>query len=92
MIFPALTKGTLFRRYKRFLADYDTISAEVKFDPETRLDFYVTGPGQPLVSIEVKNCSLVENGVAAFPDAVTVRGHKHLRALWPRKKRAENWA
>ena len=28
--------------------------------------------------VEIKNCTLVENGVARFPDAVTTRGLKHL--------------
>jgi sugar fermentation stimulation protein A len=31
--------------------------------------------------VEVKNCTLVENGAAYFPDAVTSRGLKHLREL-----------
>ncbi len=31
--------------------------------------------------MEVKNCSLAENRVAMFPDAVTVRGTKHLHEL-----------
>jgi sugar fermentation stimulation protein A len=31
--------------------------------------------------VEVKNCTLVTDGVATFPDAVTVRGQKHLMEL-----------
>jgi sugar fermentation stimulation protein A len=31
--------------------------------------------------VEVKNCTLVRDGLAQFPDAVTTRGHKHLVEL-----------
>ena len=31
--------------------------------------------------MEIKNCTLVEEGVAMFPDAVTTRGQKHLDEL-----------
>jgi sugar fermentation stimulation protein A len=31
--------------------------------------------------VEVKNCTLVEKGIARIPDAVTSRGRKHLREL-----------
>ena len=33
------------------------------------------------IFMEVKNCSLAENRVAMFPDAVTARGTKHLQEL-----------
>lgn len=58
----------------------ESIRAEVKTSDHTRLDLLVqTGGGQ--VFIEVKNCSLAEQGVAMFPDAVTKRGTKHLLEL-----------
>ena len=31
--------------------------------------------------MEIKNCTLVEDGLARFPDAVTARGRKHLVEL-----------
>ena len=36
---------------------------------------------EKLTYIEVKNCTLAENGVAMFPDAVTKRGTKHIQEL-----------
>ena len=46
----------------------------------SRLDFMVGGAARAAY-IEVKNCTLVRDGVAAFPDAVTLRGRKHLQEL-----------
>jgi sugar fermentation stimulation protein A len=37
--------------------------------------------GDRRVYVEVKNTTLVRDGVAMFPDAVTERGQKHLREL-----------
>ncbi len=57
-----------------------SVQAEVKVSAGSRLDFLVQTAAGP-VYIEVKNCSLVEGNIAMFPDAVTVRGTKHLREL-----------
>lgn len=63
--------------------DFGTVRAltpEVKVSVGSRLDFLLeTDRGR--VYLEVKNCSLAENGVALFPDAVTARGTKHLHEL-----------
>lgn len=48
---------------------------------DSRLDLLLTAPGSPDVYVEIKNCTLVENGTALFPDAVTVRGSKHVGEL-----------
>lgn len=61
------------------------ISARGAVRPEaksgaSRLDFMVDGVNGAAY-IEVKNCTLVRGGVAAFPDAVTLRGQKHLQEL-----------
>jgi len=57
-----------------------TIRPEVKVSEHSRLDFQLeTEAGR--VYLEVKNCSLAENNVALFPDAVTARGTKHLLEL-----------
>ncbi len=46
----------------------------------SRLDFAVKAGGET-TGIEVKGCTLTENGIALFPDAPTERGRKHLQTL-----------
>ena len=58
----------------------ESINQEVKTSANTRLDFLLEREGKKIY-MEVKNCSLSENRVAMFPDAVTVRGTKHLQEL-----------
>jgi sugar fermentation stimulation protein A len=67
------------------LSGYDRVSAEVKTSAHTRLDL-VLEQAEGLESrekcyVEIKNCTLVEEGRAMFPDAVTERGQKHLEEL-----------
>lgn len=47
---------------------------------QSRLDARFESPGGD-IWVEAKNVTLVEDNTAAFPDAVTVRGQKHLREL-----------
>lgn len=61
-------------------AGIDLIRPEVKVSPKSRLDFLLM-QGQDTIYLEVKNCTLAEDGAAMFPDAVTVRGTKHLQEL-----------
>jgi len=58
----------------------DHCQAEVKVSARSRLDFRLQR-GKQSIYMEVKNCTLAENGAALFPDAVTARGSKHLREL-----------
>ena len=58
----------------------DFIQREVKVSSASRLDFLIQANGKKCY-IEVKNCSLSENGIALFPDAVTSRGTRHLHEL-----------
>lgn len=60
---------------------YDVIRPEPRLPDGSRLDLLLTGPGKPGCYVEVKNCSLVEDGRAMFPDAPTTRGAKHMRLL-----------
>ena len=48
---------------------------------DSRLDLCLTRADRPDTYVEIKNCTLVENGTAYFPDAVTARGTKHLGEL-----------
>ena len=57
-----------------------SIRPEIKVSDHSRLDFLLTTKTGQLY-LEVKNCSLAENGTAMFPDAVTARGTKHLYEL-----------
>lgn len=58
---------------------YQNFQSETKIG-SSRLDAALTGPNGTLW-IEAKNVTLLEDGVAYFPDAVTQRGQKHLQEL-----------
>ena len=58
---------------------FEVIHPEHAFG-ESRIDFYMERSGERYV-MEVKGCTLEENGVGLFPDAPTQRGSKHLREL-----------
>lgn len=62
------------------LSVFDTLKTEVKTSQHSRLDLLLT-QNEKKNYIEIKNCSLVEDGWAMFPDAVTSRGTKHLNEL-----------
>lgn len=68
------------------LASFDKIAPEQKI-LDSRIDFYLesTSTGESAY-VEVKNVTLVEDGVAFFPDAVSTRGQKHLKDLIEIKK------
>jgi sugar fermentation stimulation protein A len=63
------------------LTGYETADREVKINDHTRLDFALTAADGQRCYGEIKNCTLVNDGVALFPDAVTARGLKHLSEL-----------
>ncbi len=62
------------------LRGYETVRREVKYDGNSRIDLLLIRDGARCF-VEVKNCTLVSEGLACFPDAVTSRGLKHLIAL-----------
>jgi sugar fermentation stimulation protein A len=69
------------------LEAYEEVTGEVPVHSRSRLDLKLAGRGLPDCYIEIKNCTLVQEGVAMFPDAPTTRGQKHLRELELLKRR-----
>jgi sugar fermentation stimulation protein A len=63
------------------LAGYEAVEREVKVSDHTRLDLALTSDKKSRCYVEIKNCTLVNDGVASFPDAVTTRGLKHIIEL-----------
>ncbi|MGD9423699.1 DNA/RNA nuclease SfsA [Pantoea sp. NSTU24] len=64
------------------LAGYTQRQAEVKYGTEkSRIDFLLKAEGRRNCYIEVKSVTLLHEGKGYFPDAVTIRGQKHLREL-----------
>jgi len=63
------------------LSDYKNIQREVKIGEHSRIDLMLTDGGDERCYIEIKNCTLVNEGIARFPDAVTSRGLKHITEL-----------
>jgi sugar fermentation stimulation protein A len=63
------------------LVGYQDAIREVKVGKHSRIDLMLSGGDRDRCYVEIKNCTLVENGVARFPDAVTSRGLKHLVEL-----------
>ena len=47
----------------------------------SRLDFLLEGEGGRKLYVEAKSVTLVDQGVARFPDAVTARGARHVEEL-----------
>ena len=62
------------------LENYNSIKREVKYGENSRIDLLLENDGEKCF-VEVKNTTLVENGVAYFPDAPSDRAIKHLKEL-----------
>jgi len=75
LVVEAIEDGTLGE-----LQGYAGIRREVRVSPRSRLDLLLEG-GNGRCWVEVKNVTLRVGDLAAFPDAVTERGTRHLREL-----------
>jgi len=76
-----------FIREKRFpsLLGYQEIRTEVPYGTNSRIDILLENDNEKCY-IEIKNTTLVEDGIAYFPDAISERGLKHLNELIEMKK------
>ena len=63
------------------LSGYETVEREVKISARSRIDLALIAVDRKRCYVEIKNCTLVDNCVALFPDAVTSRGLKHITEL-----------
>lgn len=81
MIPNRLVAHSIEKRLIPEFIEYNTVKREVSVGNKTRLDLMLTGSDAQPCYVEIKNCTLVENGLAMFPDAVTTRGKKHLVEL-----------
>lgn len=75
LVVDAIEDGTLGE-----LQGYAQIRREVRVSPRSRLDLLLEGTNGRCW-VEVKNVTFRAGDLAAFPDAVTERGTKHLREL-----------
>jgi sugar fermentation stimulation protein A len=75
-----LSKATIVAGKIPELTGYDEVRSEVSYGENSRIDLLLENAGGKCF-VEVKNCTLVSDGIACFPDAVTTRGLKHLVEL-----------
>ncbi len=76
----ALVEEAIIAGHLPSCGPYDQLLREVKYGENSRADFCLVHKGLHTY-IEVKNVTLAESGQGYFPDAVSVRAHKHLDEL-----------
>ncbi len=76
---PALVTEAILEGRLEAFAGYTGVRREVTYG-DSRLDVVLDGAGGRCF-IEVKSVTLVEGGVALFPDAPTERGRRHVQTL-----------
>ena len=74
-----LVYEALCHRALRQFSEYSSVKRETIFG-RSRLDFYLSR-GNAQLFMEVKSVTLVEAGMACFPDAPTTRGRRHMESL-----------
>ena len=76
----SFVQESLEHRQLPLLKGYRLEQAEVSLGRH-RLDFLLKDPDNKPFYLEVKSVTLVEDGIAQFPDAVTERGTRHVKTL-----------
>lgn len=69
-----------FRRYRQIAREVALPQSHAT-GVRSRIDFRLNDEHESVCWIEVKSATLVEEGVAKFPDAVTARGRRHVLEL-----------
>ncbi len=75
-----LVKKSIEDKEIKELLVFDRIRSEVKYGENSRIDILLEDNSKKTY-IEIKNCTLMEEGIGYFPDAITSRGLKHLHEL-----------
>ncbi|MGZ7048979.1 MAG: DNA/RNA nuclease SfsA, partial [Methanobacterium sp.] len=68
---------------------YSVLKREYNYG-KSRLDFLLSDKDDERMLVEVKGCTLVEDNLAKFPDAPTLRGKRHVEELISAKKEGIN--
>ncbi|MBX9697115.1 MAG: DNA/RNA nuclease SfsA [Alphaproteobacteria bacterium] len=63
------------------LKGYESLTREVRYGQNSRIDILLKGEDLPNCYVEVKNAQLKRDVCVEFPDSVTARGTKHLLEL-----------
>jgi len=80
MVPNRLVKAAILAGLIDRLTGYEKVRSEVAYGTNSRIDLLLE-KGPMRCFVEVKNCTLVTDGAASFPDAITTRGLKHLKEL-----------
>jgi sugar fermentation stimulation protein A len=76
LVYKSITDGLVDE-----LKGYERVTREVKVGNHSRIDLMLANDDRDRCYVEIKNCTLVSEGEAFFPDAVTSRGLKHILEL-----------
>lgn len=75
-----LVKESIINGKVPSLMGYSRVLSEIPYGKNSRIDLLLEN-GHKRCFVEVKNCTLVSDNSAYFPDAVSTRGLKHLLEL-----------